>query len=107
MKSQGANLKIIADAGRGVVLILEVGGQRSAVGMRAGDGLLTEMIRLLRGTKTHPSDVRNIHLDVAQASFSFSRAAFAIAKTFELVFGTRVDHMSPRYYGKPNITKHP
>lgn len=77
---------------------------RSALHEQGGERLLPEMLAFLKSARMKPQDLKKIDLDVASASFSFSRTAWAVAKTFELVFGIKVSARSPKYYGKPNIT---
>ncbi len=77
---------------------------RSASHEQGGEAILPALMRFLKSARVRPDDLKRIDLDVESASFSFSRAAWAVAKTFELVFGTKVGAKNPKYYGKPNIT---
>ena len=77
---------------------------RSALHEQGGERLLPEMLAFLKSARMKPQDLKSIDLDVAHASFSFSRTAWAMAKTFNLLYGTKVGEARPRYYGKPTIT---
>ena len=98
-------LHIQADENGEVILLLKCGTRNVECGIKSRDELLGAITKLLKSARVPPYQLDRIDLDVAHASFSFSRAAWAIAKTFELVHGVKVGAKGPAYYGKPNITK--
>lgn len=77
---------------------------RSESHEQGGERLLPELLQFLKSKRVSPSQLRSIDLEVDQASFSFSRTAWAVAKTLAMVSGVKVSARHPHYYRKPTIT---
>jgi len=97
-------LRVTADEHGEVVLLLKCGMRNAECGIKRRDALLGAIMKLLKLARISPKQLGRIDLDVARASFSFSRAAWAVAKTFALIYNTKVGQSAPKYYGKPTIT---